>query len=534
MHRAIPTLFTWAMCVSCCCGQQAQYRNPVFAGDYPDPSVIRVGDDYWATATSSEWGPQFPILHSRDLVNWEIVGSAFPERPTWAVGDFWAPEITYYKNRYFIYYVGRNREDRLAVAVATSNSPKGPYKDHGQLVAQDAGSIDAMAFTDQEGQRWMVWKEDGNSRNRPTLIWLQRLSEDGLTLVGQPHEILRNDAEWEGLVVEGPFIFFRDGWHYLFYAGADCCGRDCNSGVGVARARSLHDRWEKCPANPILAENSAWRCPGHGSVVQDPQGRHWLLYHAYSADTFVATGREMLLDEITWGQDDWPRVGRDAPNTIAAAPLGTATRKRESVFREPFDGDTLRAGWLWPQERVPSFGIDEGVLVLKSPKSAGDDLLGAVLARACTSGNYRATAILDLAEMNDETLAGIAAMNDSDNGLGLVVNRHRAIVWQRQQGQQRFFLVENRCLDRQLVHLVHLRIDVSGSHQMVFSVSDDGKNWKQLGDAFDGGYMPPWDGNIRVALTAGQTEGATARFQDFTMESAERRQVAGREISSDR
>src|SRR3954452_19148652 len=86
---------------------QVQYENPVIAGDYPDPSVIRVGKEYWATATSSEWGPQFPLLHSTDLVNWELVGNVFPHRPPWAVANFWAPEISAYNGRYFIYYVGR-------------------------------------------------------------------------------------------------------------------------------------------------------------------------------------------------------------------------------------------------------------------------------------------------------------------------------------------------------------------------------------------------------------------------------------------
>src|SRR3712207_1548810 len=71
---------------------RATFTNPAAAGDYPDPSVIRVGRDYWATATSSEWGPEFPLLHSRDLVNWETVGAVFQRRPDWAVGSFWAPE----------------------------------------------------------------------------------------------------------------------------------------------------------------------------------------------------------------------------------------------------------------------------------------------------------------------------------------------------------------------------------------------------------------------------------------------------------
>src|SRR4051812_1606466 len=181
-----------------------QFQNPVRAGDFPDPSVIRVGNDYWATATSSEWAPHFPILHSRDLVNWEIKGYIFDQMPSWAKANFWAPEIAVDKGKYFVYYTAREvSSNHLAVAVATADRPEGPWTDHGPLIAQDAGSIDAMPFTDAQGVRWLVWKEDGNSRKLPTPIWLQRLNEEGTKLIGERKEILRNDTPWEGAVAEG-------------------------------------------------------------------------------------------------------------------------------------------------------------------------------------------------------------------------------------------------------------------------------------------------------------------------------------------
>src|SRR5262245_51821813 len=93
------------------------YSNPVMAGDYPDPSVIRVGRDYWATATTSEWAPLFPLLHSRDLVNWRMVGSALQKRPDWSDDNYWAPEISHYRGRYFIYYTGHKKGGSLCIAV---------------------------------------------------------------------------------------------------------------------------------------------------------------------------------------------------------------------------------------------------------------------------------------------------------------------------------------------------------------------------------------------------------------------------------
>ena len=106
--------------------KSAIYTNPVIAGDYPDPSVIRVGKDYYATATSSEWAPEFQILHSTELVNWEIVGEVFPKRPEWSTGNYWAPEIWQENGKFYIFYVARKAGANLCIAVATSYKPTGP------------------------------------------------------------------------------------------------------------------------------------------------------------------------------------------------------------------------------------------------------------------------------------------------------------------------------------------------------------------------------------------------------------------------
>ena len=115
------------------------YTNPVLAGNYPDPSVIRVGKDYWATSTSSGWAPQFPILHSRDLVNWTVAGSVFQQRPAWSDGNYWAPEISHHRGRYLVYYVARKLDGGRCVAVASARQPTGPYQDHGPPGVPEAG-----------------------------------------------------------------------------------------------------------------------------------------------------------------------------------------------------------------------------------------------------------------------------------------------------------------------------------------------------------------------------------------------------------
>ncbi len=162
------------------------YANPVLPGDYPDPSIIRVGDTYWATATTSQWAPIFPLLSSKDLVNWTLSGAVFEAPPAWSAGSYWAPEIAEDRGRFFVYYTARKKDGPLCVAVATAPAPGGPYTDHGPLVCQAAGSIDAVPVTDENGKRYLIWKEDGNSRKEPTPFWAQPLSADGTTLEGAP------------------------------------------------------------------------------------------------------------------------------------------------------------------------------------------------------------------------------------------------------------------------------------------------------------------------------------------------------------
>ena len=150
-----------ALCLATIGSLRAQapaYTNPVIPGDHPDPSVVRVGNEYWATATTSQWAPIFPLLRSRDLVNWTLEGAVFEQPPAWSSGSYWAPEIAEHRGRFFVYYTARRRNGPLCVAVATATKQGGPWTDRGPLVCQDAGSIDAMAVTDASGRRYLIWK----------------------------------------------------------------------------------------------------------------------------------------------------------------------------------------------------------------------------------------------------------------------------------------------------------------------------------------------------------------------------------------
>jgi beta-xylosidase len=493
---------------------QVFYQNPVIVGDHPDPSIIRVGKDFWATCTSSEWGPQFPLLHSTDLVNWELTGSVFPHRPAWAVGNFWAPEISEFKGRYAVYYVGRKRGGPLTVAVATADKPGGPYIDRGPLVGQDDGSIDPAPATDENGVRYLIWKEDGNSRGQPTPIWAQSLNDDGTKLAGEPHELIRNDAaSWEGGVVEGPFILRRNGWFYLFYSGNGCCGTGCSYALGVARAHSLLGPWEKNPANPILAGNETWKCPGHGSIVQDAQGRYWFLYHAYSTGGSVFTGREGMLDEVKFGPDNWPTINNgNGPSTTAVSPFGAVQLKTGASYSDDFTGDELQKGWQWPQGREPLHRLDHGRLLL-GVNGQGTNFLAATLARPTTTADYVATTIIETRLLKPGSTAGLCALGDSENAMGAVFCDGSIITWRRDKG-------ETRQLARQPAPdapKLYLKLTARHGYHFQLAVSADGEKWMPCGDSADAKDLPPWDRSVRVALTVGGAAGAEGTFDSFSI-----------------
>lgn len=489
------------------------YENPVVAGDHPDPSIIRVGKDYWATATSSEWGPQFQILHSTDLVNWDVSGVVFRHRPEWATGNFWAPEISEYKGRFYIYYVGHVKDGSLGVAVAIADKPSGPYTDYGPLISQADGSIDPVPTVDENGRRYLVWKEDSNSIHQQTALWAQPLSEDGTKLTGQAKELFHNDAEWEGALVEGPYVLRHGDWFYLFYSGSGCCGSGCNYALGVARSHSLLGPWEKNPANPIVVGNEHWKCPGHGSIVADEQGRCWLLYHAYSVTGSVFTGREAILDEVKFGAGNiWPVINDGkGPSAKAVSPFGAVQRKGGLSFVDDFNGADLRPDWQWPQDNEPSYKLHEGHLVLSSRPGRGTNVLGAVLARATTVADYVATAIVDVAELSPDSLAGLWAFGDAANAIGITTGKDKLILWRREKGH----LSRLAETDAPKTAKLRLRLTAADGFRFHFLASADGVSWIPIGDNLIGKNLPPWDRSIRVALSVGGTENAGARFDEL-------------------
>ncbi|MCB2407857.1 family 43 glycosylhydrolase [Hymenobacter lucidus] len=482
--------------------------NPVLPGDFPDPSVAKVGNTYWATATSSNWGPAFPLLKSTNLKNWELVGHVFPEGPpAWADYYFWAPEISQEEGKTYIFYTAHKRGGNLAVGVASAARPEGPYTDHGPLVGQPVGSIDGFPMRDENGQLYLIWKEDGNSVQQPTPIWAQRLNDARTALVGEKQELFRNDpATWEGNLVEGVSMVRHGGYFYAFYAGNGCCGRGCTYATGVARAKNLLGPWEKFAQNPVLVNNDTWKCPGHGTALEH-EGRWYLLHHAYQAGSQEFVGRQGVLSEFTWTDSGWPAFrGGSTPVAAEAAP--------PRRFTDEFEGKTLLPTWQWPIEQRPVFTLTAGRLQL----SARPDHAGAALGQSTTTPAYTATTtLLNPAALPTGSRAGLAAHGDPDNVLALLTDGKKLFLTKTEKGQATVLAEAPLPASKQSVQL---RLQAREGSQFTFAWSANGTSWQNLpagGTAVDGRFLPPWDRGIRAGLLVQGPATASASFESFSL-----------------
>lgn len=284
---------------------KAQTTAAAISGDFPDPSIIRTANGYYAAGTSSEWAPHYPVYHSTDLKSWKQTGYVFNKTPDWIVGSFWAPEYYKIKDTYYIYYTARRKSDNIScIGVATSKYPDHGFTDHGVVIDHGKEAIDAFVYNDK-GQLYITYKAYGLD-NRPIELLARKLTPDGLKAYGETVSLLKDDNR-KGM--EGQSFLKHGKYYYLFYSAGDCCGLGCSYHVKVARSTSFLGPYEKYEASELLTPAPGWKCSGHGTFVLDAQGKHHYIMHAYNQRSEVFTGREGMMATLSWnGKDGWPTM----------------------------------------------------------------------------------------------------------------------------------------------------------------------------------------------------------------------------------
>ncbi|GAC1554419.1 MAG: hypothetical protein NVS2B7_30380 [Herpetosiphon sp.] len=284
-----------------------QFRNPVLDRDFPDPDILKVAETYYAYATNAG-STNIQTARSTDLVHWEMLADALPLLPSWSErGHTWAPEVAVQSagGTFVMYFVARDSvSKRQCIGVATSAYPQGPFKSEqtNPLICQnnEGGSIDPDSFTDQDGQHYLIWKNDGNCCGQDTYIYLQKVSPDGLQLQGAPSRLIHQDQTWEGKLVEAPNIWKHGKKYYLFYSANNYAGD--KYAVGYAMADSITGPYQKGdgPLLQTATDRGIVIGPGGEDVVTTSDGQTWLAYHSWDA-TF--TYRAMNIDKLDWEGD---------------------------------------------------------------------------------------------------------------------------------------------------------------------------------------------------------------------------------------
>jgi arabinan endo-1,5-alpha-L-arabinosidase len=316
-------------------GVPSAAANPVLDANFPDPAVIRAADGtFYAYATQGEVGGRMQniqIARSRDLVTWEQVGDALPDKPVWAsrTQDFWAPHVSQHAGRYYLYYSAKpdaalaDETRGLCLAVAVADQPEGPFRDIGQplLCGESFVNIDPMAFDDPvSGKTYLYWGS-GFGPIKVRELARDRISfAPGSTAIDLVPVIPDEDPANYQRLVEGAWVTRHGGYYYLFYSGDNCCGPNAHYAVMVARSRTPTGPFETlaqatgAPGSVILARDPRWIAPGHNAIITDERGATWILYHAVDAKRpreretdEVNSRRVMLLGKVEW-VGGWPQI----------------------------------------------------------------------------------------------------------------------------------------------------------------------------------------------------------------------------------
>lgn len=298
--------------------------------DFPDPAALHADDGKiyaYATQGMLEGAMvNIQVARSADLGRWERLGDALPVKPAWAsrTQDFWAPHVARVGGRYVLYYSAKpdaaleDPEQGLCLAVATAARPEGPFTDIGAPLLCGPGfvNIDPMLFADPASGRLLLYWGSGFGP-----IKVQEMRADGLAFapgsapVALVPPLATEDPANYRRLVEGAWVTLREGWHYLFFSGDNCCGPKAHYAVMVARSRSATGPFTVKPdgGGVILAASPGWTAPGHNAVLETG-GETFILYHAVDEanprsrpEDEINTRRVMRVGRLVW-EDGWPRL----------------------------------------------------------------------------------------------------------------------------------------------------------------------------------------------------------------------------------
>lgn len=475
-------------------------ENPILRGFNPDPSILRVGDDYYIATSTFEWWPAVRIHHSKDLVNWRLLTHAVT-RPSQLdlVGNqpsrgAWAPQLSYDDGTFYLVYTNvRNVSGGFVDAhnyLITASDIEGPWSEPIEL---NSGGFDPSLFHDRDGRKYllnMVW--DHRAENKSRGIVLQEYDPSARQLIGSPRLIFRG-TELGG--TEAPHVYRHDEHYYLLTAEG---GTGYGHAVTVARSRSLTGPYEVDPDNPVLTSRNDpaldLQKAGHASLVTTPHGKVYLAFlcaRPLPGTRRCPLGRETALIRARWSEDGWLRVigSSGTPRRAVVAPDGPPHPFPDPLSRVDFDRGPLDPRFQTlrepPRETWLSLSDRPGFLRLRGRESPTSVFHKSLVARRVQHFRYQATTAADFEPETFQQLAGLVAWYDERHHAYLRISRderHGRNVAVLRADRGRLSISEAVPLPEE--GRVWLRVRTEG-RSMRFSFSLDGEEWSPVGPEYD-------------------------------------------------
>ena len=425
---------------------EEMYKNPIRRGFFPDPSICAVGEDYYMVNSSFIFFPCIPISHSRDLVNWEIIGFAITDPKAAGLDEleggrgYWAPDISYDNGTFYItatYRLNDTGPVYRRQVVVSSDKPEGPYS---APVFIEEDGIDPSLFH-ENGRHYMLLNRGAR---------LLELSSDCKRQISEAKLLYYGSQKH---APEGSHLLKKDGYYYLFQAEG---GTGPGHRITVARSRTLFGVYEPCPYNPIMRqtdpEAAIQRC-GHGKPVKTPDGSWYMVYLCGRTldEKYSILGRETALDPITWTPDGWPLVNNlKGPSALQVRPLPSgvpAGRFSEDCCailknrprKNPENRPDASLAWLTPrppEEGAVAWNPDGTATLLSSPAPLASVDARNILLRRQDRFNFTSEARLALPHLMPGQEAGIIGYYDENSWV-------LASVYAREDGTYGFRTTEH-------------------------------------------------------------------------------------------
>jgi beta-xylosidase len=465
------------------------YTNPVLYADYSDPDAIRVGDDYYLVSSSFNCVPGLPVLHSRDLVNWKLIGYALSKQPPFDVfdkvqhgGGVWAPCIRYHNNQFYIYYP----DPDYGIYRIKATNPKGPWSEP-VLVLPGKGLIDPSPLWDDDGKAYLVYALAGSRAGVKSVILINRMNPEGTKLNGNP--VMLIDGHKNHPTVEGPKIYKRNGYYYIFApAGGVPTGWQM-----VMRSKNIFGPYED---KIVMAQGKTdINGPHQGAWVNTKTGENWFL----NFQDLGPYGRVVHLNPMKW-INDWPVIGVDADGDGCGDPVRTFKKpnvgktylKSTPPESDEFNGSELGLQWQWHANYQTTWGFPSGNLgffrlnCIPRPDDAVNLWnVSNVLLQKFPAPEFTATTKLTFDARFDGEEVGLVVMGLDYGRIAIKresgkLEVHSAICKQADKGAKEE-ITEPKPVDSATIYF---RVQVRKSAECSFSYSTDGVSFSSIGNLF--------------------------------------------------